>query len=148
MPGSHAQITHAGVNQQDEAELVMVEMPVDQVVHVCTDRESRKVVPKGRTRPHVVFRELATRPGKVQSALNPVTQCEESTILPHVSSSVATGVASDAWRARPGSRGKGMGSSDQGLGYVHRSLGGAEQRRVPCCRVHGSRGSGRAVFSM
>ena len=49
----------------------MVEMPVDQVVHVCTDRESHKVVPKGRTRPHVVFRELATRPGKVQQTFYP-----------------------------------------------------------------------------
>ena len=146
LSASWPQITHAGVNQQDEAELVMVEMPVDRVVHVCTDRESRKVVPKGRTRPHVVFRELATRPGKVHSALNPLTRCEESTILPHASSRGATGVASDAWRSRPGSRGKRMGSSDQGLGYVHRSLGGAEQCRTPCCRVHGPGNKGRQCF--
>ena len=43
----------------------MEEMPVESVLLAFSDRETRKPMPKGKTRPHVLFRELSMRPGKV-----------------------------------------------------------------------------------
>ena len=70
------QITHAGLNKDNEAELLMEEMPVTSVGLAFSDRESRKPIPKGKTKPHVLTRELSMRPGKVlfQALLRAVTE--------------------------------------------------------------------------